>query len=245
MAEHSGSSIFAGRYRYEPVDDGDESQGRFTELVYDLKTERLGILKRAEVTSERAVHRLKNEVEALQALKGVGVPEVYDIGEAEDDIDYFYIVLEYIDGLHVERNLDSIPASERVEILRQFFRLLAEAHQRDIVNGDINLRHLYWNKDKKQLIVIDWSQARLNVDPQQQTEFADDLARAAGILFSLVTLNGYPLPMKSFALPDESGLLPELPKLPIEFRNICFWAPRTSPAEGVPYHTALELFEAS
>ena len=246
MAERSGSSVFAGRYRYEAVDNGDESHGRFSQLVYDLKTETLGILKRAEVTSERTVHRLKNEVEALQALKGWGVPEVYDTGEAEDvSINYFYIVLEYIDEIQVEKHLDSLTASERVEILTQFFGLLAEAHQRGIVNGDIDLTHLYWNKDKKQLIVIDWASARLNVDPQQETDFADDLARAAGILFSLVTRPGYPTPMKSFALPDESGLLPELPKLPIEFRNLCFWAPRASPPEGAPYHTALELSEAS
>ena len=239
MAEHSSSPIFAGRYRYEPVEDG------FVQLVYDLKTEKMGIIKRADLTSERAVQRLKNEMEVLQALQGLGVPELYDTGEAEyDSTNYFYILLEYVEGIQVEKNLDSLAASERIEILTQFFRLLAEAHQRGIVNGDIDLTHLYWNRDKKQLIINDWANARLHVDPHQKTEFADDLARSAGIIFSLVTRNGYPVPMKSFALPDESGLYPELPKLPIEFRNICMWAPRTPP-QGPPYHTALELFEAS
>lgn len=245
MAEHSGSPVFAGRYRYEPVEDGGENHDGFAQLVYDLKTEKMGIIKRADLTSEWTVGRLKNEMEALQALQGLGVPEVYDTGEAEyDSMNYFYIVLEYVERIQVEKNLDSLTASERVEILTQFFRLLAEAHQRGILNGDIDLTHLYWNRDKKQLFVIDWANARLNVDPNQKTEFADDLARSAGIIFSLVTRDGYPIPMKSFALPDESGLYPELPKLPIEFRNICMWAPRTAP-EGAPYHTASELFEAS
>src|SRR5687768_2710753 len=184
MAEHSGSPVFAGRYRYEPVEDGGENHDGFAQLVYDLKTEKMGIIKRANLTSEQAVRRLKNEMEALQALQGLGVPEVYETGEAEyDSMNYFYIVLEYVEGIQVEKNLDSLTASERVEILTQFFRLLAEAHQLGIVNGDVDLKHLFWYRDKKQLVVVDWGSAKVGVDTQQKTEFADDLARSAGIIF--------------------------------------------------------------
>jgi hypothetical protein len=66
MAEHSGSPVFAGRYRYEPVEDGGENHDGFAQLVYDLKTEKMGIIKRADLTSERAVRQLKNEVEVLE-----------------------------------------------------------------------------------------------------------------------------------------------------------------------------------
>ena len=246
MAENSGAPLFANRYRFEPVsEDWDRRHDRLIQLAFDLQTERLGIIKRAETTSEHAARQLRDEMQALQLLKGLGVPEVYESGEAQDDSrNYFYFVLEYADGVQVEKNLDSLTAPERVEILTQFFGLLSKAHQMGIVNGDVDLKHLLWRGDKKQLIVVDWGNARLGVDPQQKTEFVDDLARAAGIIFSLVTRHDYPMPMRSFALPDESGLLPELPKVPIEFRNICLWAPR-SPAEGAPYHTASELFEAS
>jgi hypothetical protein len=49
----------------------------------------------------------------------------------------------------------------------------------------------------------------------------------------------------SIALPNDSSLIRGIAPLPVEFRNLCKWAPRT-PTEGAqaPY-TALELFEVS
>ena len=246
MLEDSGPPVFAGRYRYEPVDDeGDQSQSGFTQLVYDLKTERMGVIKRADTTSDRAVRRLKNELDVLKALEGLGVPEIYDTGEAEyDSTNYFYVVIEHIAGLNVGKNLASLTPSDRIELLTQFFNLLAKAHKLGIVHNNIDIKHLIWDPDKKQLRIKDWENARLGVDPGHTIEFADDLASSAGIVFALVTRPGVPMPLKNFALPEESGLSPELPKLPIEFRNICFWAPRSG-AVGKPYHTAFELFNAS
>ncbi|MCI0619043.1 hypothetical protein L0244_39235, partial [bacterium] len=49
----------------------------------------------------------------------------------------------------------------------------------------------------------------------------------------------------SIALPNDSSLMRGIAPLPVEFRNLCKWAPRT-PTEGVksPYN-AIELFEVS
>ncbi len=190
----SGSPIFADRYRFQPVSaDWDVGRSGFTHLVFDMKKERLGVIKRAELKSLNAVEGLKNEVAALLDLKGQGVPEVYDTGEAEyGSKAYFYMVIEYIEGMRVEKNLDSLPAVERAEILTQFFDLLAKTHKMGIVNGDVDLKHLFWRRDKKQLIVIDWGNAKLDVDPKKKTEFAYDLARSAEIVYSLVTRKGHP-----------------------------------------------------
>ena len=78
MAENgSGSPIFAGRYKFQTVsDDWDRGRSGFTHLVFDTKTERLGVIKRAELKSKQAVEGLKNEVAALLDLKGLGVPEI-------------------------------------------------------------------------------------------------------------------------------------------------------------------------
>ncbi|HLO27500.1 MAG TPA: hypothetical protein VK249_00100 [Anaerolineales bacterium] len=250
MAENSaGSPLFAGRYRLQPVSDQwDRGRSGYTQLVIDTQIARLGVLKWAEIKSEQAVKGLKNEVRALFALKGLGVPKIYGIGEAEyDSKKYFYLVIEYIEEAHVQKNLDILPARERIEILTQLFGLLAKAHQKGIVNGDIALKHLIWrtSKDKKQLVVIDWGDARLGVESKKKTEFAWDLARSAEIIYALVTRKGRPPETGFIILPDDSKLVPGLAPLPVQFRNLCKWAPRT-PMEGerAPY-TAPELFGIS
>lgn len=205
----------------------------------------MGVIKRAELKSQHAVEGLKNEVGALLDLKSQNVPEVYDTGEAEyGSKTYFYMVIEYIEGIRVEKHLGNFSASERKEILTQFFSLLAKAHQMGIVNGDVDLKHLFWRRDKKQLVVIDWGNSKLNVDPKKKTEFAYDLARSAEIIYSLTTRNGHPSATGSIALPNDSALVPGLTPLPVEFRSLCKWAPRTPNGSIAPL-TALELFNAS
>jgi serine/threonine protein kinase len=247
MAYSPDAPVFADRYRFEPVgDDWDRGRSGYTHLVYDLKEKRLGVIKRAEIISNQAVDGLKNEVAALRSLQGLGVPKVYDTGEAVyGSKKYFYMIMEYIDGIRVERNLDSLSVTERAEILTQLFGLLAQAHQRGNVNGDVDLKHLFWRRDKKQLVVIDWGNAKLNVDPKSKTEFAFDLARSAEVIYSLVTRQGHPPATGSIALPNDSSLVPGLTPLPIEFRNLCKWAPRT-PSDGTQSPcTASELFKVS
>lgn len=248
MAENSaGSPVFAGRYKFQTVsNDWDKGRSGFTHLVFDIQKERLGVIKRAEIKSQQAVDGLKNEVAALLDLKGLGVPEVYDTGETEYGSKiYFYVVMEYIEGIRIEKNLDSLSVSERAEILMQFFGLLAKAHKMEIVNGDVDLKHLFWRKDKKQLIVIDWGNAKLDVDPKKKNEFAYDLARSAEIIYSLTTIKGHPSATGSIALPNDSSLIPGLAPLPVEFRTLCKWAPRTPNDGAQSPHTAQELFEAS
>ena len=247
MADNPDAPIFDHRYRFETVsDDWDNGRSGFTRLVYDLKLKRLGVMKRAETISKPAVAGLMNEVEVLKRLKGSGVPEVYETGAAIYGSSlYFYIVLEYVEGLRVEKNLDSLNKAERAEILTQLFERLSKAHQMGIVNGDVDLKHLFWRSDKKQLVVIDWGNARLGVDPEKKTEFAYDMARSAEIIFSLMTGRGHPSATGSIALPSDSSLIPEMVPIPAEFRQLCKWAPRTH-AEGLraPYR-ASELFDIS
>ncbi len=251
MEDNPNAPVFADRYLFESVgSDWDRGRSGHTHLVRDLKENRLGVIKRTETISKQLTHSLQNEIRALNALKGLGVPEVYDTSQAVyDSKNYDYEVIEYIDGIRVEKNLDSLDIIERAEIITQLFNLLSQAHQKGIVNGDVDLKHLFWRedkkqKDKKQLVVIDWGNARLDIDPKKKTEFAYDLARAAEIIFSLVTRQGHPPSTGSIALPSSSKLVAGLEFLPIEFQNLCKWAPRT-PSDGAAPYTAEELFEVS
>lgn len=246
MTDDQSSPVFADRYRFEPIDDDwDSGRSGYTNLVYDMKNRRLGVIKRVESISKKQVNGLRNEEEALKTLKGLGVPRVFDSGrEFYDNEEYDYIVIEYIDGIRVEKELSSFNIRQRAEIIVQLFEVLAAAHQRGIVNGDIDLKHLFWRKDSR-LVVIDWGNAKINVDTRKKTEFAYDLARAAEIIYALVTRKGIPPGVGSIALPGPEELIPELTSLPLEFHKLCKWAPRTPSAGTHAPYSARELLEVS
>ena len=246
MAYNQDAPVFAERYRFEPVGkDWDVGRSGYTHLVYDLRKNRYGVIKRAEVNSKQAID-LENEIEALKKMKGGAVPEVYETGHAiYGSKNYIYAVLEYINALRIEKNLNRFSVEDRVEVLTQFFGVLADAHQKGIVNGDVDIKHLFWKEDGKRLIVIDWGNAKLNVDPKKQEEFSYDLARSAEIIYSLVTDKEHPPATGPLTLPGLSALLPGLRSLPREYLDLCQWAPR-KPADGVksPF-TASQMLEAT
>ena len=247
MAENLESSpLFANRYRFQQVPtDWDTGRSGFTHLVFDMEKERLGVIKRAELKSRQAVEELKNEVAVLLDLKGQNVPEVYETGEAEyGSKKYFYMVIEYIDGVRIEKHLSALTVPERADIITQFFDLLANAHKLGIVNGDVDLKHLFW-RDKKQLVVIDWGNAKLNAGSKNKTDLAYDLARSAEIIYALTTKKGHPPATGSLSLPGNSALFPGLAPLPTEFYELCKWAPRT-PVDGAHFkYSAQELLDVS
>ncbi|MEK6753049.1 MAG: hypothetical protein AABZ00_12395 [Chloroflexota bacterium] len=252
MADNPNTPLFADRYRFEPVaNDWDRGRSGYTRLVNDLKENRLGVIKRAETISKQSTEGLKNEIKALKTLKGLGVPEVYDTSQTMyGSKNYDYMVIEYIDAIRVEKNLGSLSIVERAEIITKLFRLLSQAHQKGIVNGDVDLKHLFWRTDKKrldqkELIIIDWGNAKLSVDPRKKTDFAYDLARAAEIIFSLVTRQGHPPATGTIALPDDTGLIVGIGLLPLEFRKLSKWAPRTPSDSAEAPYTAKELYEIS
>ena len=233
MAYNQDAPVFADRYRFEPVGkDWDVGRSGYTHLVYDLRKNRHGVIKRAEVNSKQAVD-LGREIEALKKFQGLGVPAVYETGQAiYGSKNYVYVVLEYIDAVRVERNLNLFSIKDRAEILSQFFEILANAHQKGIVNGDVDLKHLFWNAESRRLIVIDWGNAKLNVDPKKQDEFSYDLARSAEIIYSLVTDKEHPPATGPLTLPGMSAVLPGIRSLPREYLDLCQWAPR-KPADGI------------
>ena len=191
MAENSNiSPLFAGRYRFEPVDENWET-GRtgFTHLAHDTVENRTVVIKRADVTSPQSrqhEHSLQNEAKALEKLNGLGVPELYEVNQAVYGNQKFtYLIMEFLDTIRVEREISSLTPLERARILLELFRLLAKAHYRGIANGDVDLKHLFWSKEKKQLTVIDWGNSSITY-PQKNHHLSFDVARSAEIIYALV-----------------------------------------------------------
>jgi serine/threonine protein kinase len=236
--------IFAKRYQFiDAGPDWDRGRSGFTNLVEDTKGATKGVIKRADITSKNAVTGLENETKALEDLKGMGVPKILDKGQiVYDTKEYKFLVIEYIDGVRVEKELSSLSSLERAEILTQFLGVLRQAHSKGIVNGDVDIKHLFWRKEKPKLVVIDWGNAILNINKNRPTEFAYDLARTAEIIYSLL-VGKIPPATGPIALPDDSKIVPGLAPLPVEFRKICEWAPRTPTTGAKAPYSAAELFE--
>ena len=95
------------------------------------------------------------------------------------------------------------------------------------------------------MVVIDWGNSKLGVEPNNKTQYVYDLARGAEIIYSLVTIRGLPPATGSLALPDDSGLIPGLTPLPREFYKLCGWAPRTPIDRARISQTAQSLYEIS
>lgn len=235
--------IFDKRYQFiDAGPDWDRGRSGFTNLV-ETQAGKKGVIKRVDITSKNAVMGLENETEALEVLKALGVPKILDKGKAiYDSKEYKFLVIEFIDGIRVEKEISTLSILERAEILTQFLELLTQAHQKGIVNGDVDIKHLFWRKEKPKLVVIDWGNAILNVNKSRTTEFAYDLARTAEIIYSLL-MGKVPPATGSIALPDDSKIRPGLAPIPVEFRKICEWAPRTPTTGAKAPYTAAELFE--
>ncbi|MEP7133718.1 MAG: hypothetical protein ABI904_02180 [Chloroflexota bacterium] len=247
MAGNSvGSQVFAGRYHFEPTDDDwDKGRTGFTHPAFDIIENRRVVIKRADVTSPQAKqheHSLQNEAEALEKLKGLGVPELYAKSEAVyGEQKFTYLVMEYLNGIRVEKEISSLKPIESARIMFELFRLLAKAHNRGIANGDIDLKHLFWSKQEQKLSIIDWGNASI-IKSQKSHQFSFDMARSAEIIYALVTQEGIVPVTGSLNLPANDKLLSSLLPLPEEFHKLCKWAPR-NPSEDMRLpHSALEMY---
>ncbi len=253
MAENVGSSLFADRYRLgTPPDDWDTGRSGLTYPAFDMLENRKVVIKRADVTSPQAdqhEHSLQNEAKALETLEelgvlNLGVPKLYGKGSAEYGTRRFtYLVMEYVEAKRTEIHLEELTAIDRAMILTELFRLLAKAHHRGVANGDVDLKHLFWSEQKK-LTVIDWGNASFGTGNHQASQCAFDMARAAEIIYSLVTKKGIVPPTGPLDL-SGAEIIPELAPLAEKYAPLCKWAPR-NPSDGLAYSfTALGFYRVT
>jgi len=254
MAEDLGSSqLFANRYGIKtPPEDWDTGRSGLTYPAFDVTENRKVVIKRADVTSPQAdqhEYSLQNEARALETLEelgvpNLGVPKLFEKGSAEYGLRRFtYLVMEYVEAKRIETHLEELTPIDRAIILTELFRLLAKAHHRGVANGDVDLKHLFWSEQNK-LTVIDWGNASFGAGRHQESQYAFDMARAAEIIYALVTKKGVVPPTGSLDL-SEVELIPELTPLAEKYISLCKWAPR-NPSDGLKYiHTALAFYHVT
>jgi serine/threonine protein kinase len=126
--------------------------------AYDEMLERKVALKLLHVTHAEAQRRLVREAQAMARLSHPNVVQIYEIGEVEG---VAFIVMEYVEGVTLERWRAEAPRS-RSEILAVFLaagRGLAAAHEQNLVHRDFKPDNVMISRDGR-VRVMDFGIAR-------------------------------------------------------------------------------------
>ncbi len=165
-------SLFDNRYRYNYI----YPRGRSGETLRAVDTQaedRPVVIKRPNPNDAPPIRAgqevsIINEREALSRLAGHPVlTELLGSGQFfVGGIPHQYIVMERAEGVIIADEVvklagqhQRLPVLETLEIMDRLINLLRSAHDNDIVYNDVDAKHLFWNREKYQLKVIDWGNA--------------------------------------------------------------------------------------
>jgi serine/threonine protein kinase len=135
----------AGKYRIERV-LGEGGMGVVVAATH-LQLEQLVAIKfllAAAVKNEELVTRFAREARVLAKLDGEHVGRVIDVGQTDDGSPY--MVMEYLDGRDLEKELEArgaLPIAEAVDYVLQAIEAIAEAHNHGIVHRDLKPANLF------------------------------------------------------------------------------------------------------
>ena len=164
--------LFDNRYRYNYI----YPRGRSGETLRAVDTqadERPVVIKRPNPNDAPPIRAgqevsIINERDALTRLAGHPVlTELLGSGQFfVGGIPHQYIVMERAEGVIIADEVvelagqhQRLPVLEMLEIMDRLINLLRSAHDNDIVYNDVDAKHLFWNREKYQLKVIDWGNA--------------------------------------------------------------------------------------
>ncbi len=138
----------AGKYRIERV-LGEGGMGVVVAATH-LQLEQVVAIKfllAAAVKNEELVARFAREARVLAKLEGEHVGRVIDVGQTDDGSPY--MVMEYLDGRDLEKELEArgaLPIAEAVDYVLQAIEAIAEAHNHGIVHRDLKPANLFLAK---------------------------------------------------------------------------------------------------
>jgi tRNA A-37 threonylcarbamoyl transferase component Bud32 len=134
-------------------------------MVYKARQprlDRLVALKILPVKSQQHpsfAERFGREAKALAKLNHPGIVNVYDFGQTGQ---YYYFVMEYVDGMNLRHLLHNQPLEPRqaLELVTQICTALQYAHDEGVVHRDIKPENILLNK-KGQVKIADFGLAKL------------------------------------------------------------------------------------
>ena len=138
MSDLTEGYILNNRYEiHEKVGEGGMS---FVYRAIDLESGNVvavKILKKEFCYDEEFIKRFRNEATAAQKLSHPNIVSIYDMGN-DDDIQY--IVMEYIDGLTLDKLIKAkkkLPWRNTLKITAQILSAVEHAHSHNIIHRDI------------------------------------------------------------------------------------------------------------
>jgi tRNA A-37 threonylcarbamoyl transferase component Bud32 len=134
-------------------------------MVYKARQPRLDrivALKILPVESQQHpsfAERFGREAKALAKLNHPGIVNIYDFGQTGQ---YYYFVMEYVDGMNLRHLLHNQPLEPRqaLELVTQICMALQYAHDEGVVHRDIKPENILLNK-KGQVKIADFGLAKL------------------------------------------------------------------------------------
>lgn len=164
--------LFDNRYRYDYIYPRGRS-GETLRAVDTQDSDRPVVIKRPAPQDAPPIRAgqevsILNERKALTRLAGHPVATAL-LGSGQfavGGIAHQYIVMERAEGLIVAdlvselaQRGERMPELEMLIIADALLDLLYSAHQHDIVYNDVDAKHLFWDRDRYRLKLIDWGNA--------------------------------------------------------------------------------------
>lgn len=123
-------------------------QGGFGEVfkAFDTKMRRLVAIKRMDASQKASARALK---EARAAAK-LDHPNVVSVHDLEKDAEYYYLVMEFVDGVTLAEILEAKPrlsVEESIDIAIQIAEALEVAHLKGVIHRDIKPENIMLSKD--------------------------------------------------------------------------------------------------
>jgi len=134
-------------------------------MVYKARQPRLDRIVALKILPvESAQHpsfaeRFNREAKALAKLNHPGIVDVYDFGQTGE---YYYFVMEYVDGMNLRRLLQTqtLEPRQALDMVVQICTALQYAHDEGVVHRDIKPENILLNK-KGQVKIADFGLAKL------------------------------------------------------------------------------------
>jgi hypothetical protein len=190
--------LFDNRYRYDHI----YPRGRSGETLRAVDTrdqERKVVIKRPapqDAPPLRAAQAVSiaAEKKALERLSGHRcLTELRGSGEFRaGGSSYLYIVMDRAEGTTLESLVlglaaqqQPLPALEGLVILDHLLDLLMAAHSAHVVYNDVDAKHLFWDRERYRLKVIDWGNAVFTDEASHPAQItpANDIYQVGELLY--------------------------------------------------------------